>query len=134
VQPFNSKLPRAVAAFRIAVISAWAVGSLLAVTLFTPVAITTPSLTMTAPNGPPAPESTLPVARLMAMRKYCSSACSKCFISIFLNRMQTLDSASIHHSDIRTTYCAKVDYGTAGLPNDSHCRITATDSLLAKLL
>ena len=33
--------------------SAWAVGSLLAVTLLAPVAMTSPSLTITAPKGPP---------------------------------------------------------------------------------
>src|SRR5947209_2195355 len=46
--------------------SAWAVGSLLVVTRLEPTARTSPSRTMTAPNGPPRPDVTLSVAKSMA--------------------------------------------------------------------
>lgn len=46
--------------------SACAVGSLVDVTLFTPLAITFPSFTITAPKGPPFPFSTFAIERRMA--------------------------------------------------------------------
>src|SRR5215472_3824229 len=49
-----------------AMISAWAVGSLEEVTSFAPSAIIFPSFTTTAPNGPPRPERTFSIASAMA--------------------------------------------------------------------
>src|SRR5882672_10609731 len=57
--------------------SAWAVGSLSAVTQLAPRAIISPSLTMTAPKGPPAPLVTLSVARRMASRMNLGSGCKR---------------------------------------------------------
>lgn len=65
-QSLRSKVPSSRAAFLMAVTSAWAVGSLLAVTRFTPVATTSPWRVITAPNGPP-PLRTLFTERAMAL-------------------------------------------------------------------
>ena len=65
-QPSSTNVPSAWQALRMAVTSACAVGSLEAVTWLAPVAMTLPSFTMTAPNGPPRPLVTLVVARSMA--------------------------------------------------------------------
>src|SRR5688500_13387924 len=54
-QPRSENVPSALQALRIAVTSACAVGSFVDVTRFQPSAITLPSLTTMAPNGPPAP-------------------------------------------------------------------------------
>src|SRR5258708_1404374 len=51
-----------------ATISAWAVGSLAEVTQFHPSARIAPSLTITAPKGPPAPASIFSRDRAMARR------------------------------------------------------------------
>jgi len=53
VDPERSKLLIFLHAFRIAVISAWAVGSFCENTRFPPLPIILPSITITAPNGPP---------------------------------------------------------------------------------
>jgi len=54
-----------------AVTSAWAVGSHPGTTRFVPVAITRPSRTITAPNGPP-PFLTFSIDRSIACRMYRS--------------------------------------------------------------
>src|SRR5574344_277085 len=53
LQPSNLNTPNFLQASLIADTSACAVGSLLGTTLFAPVAIISPSFTITAPNGPP---------------------------------------------------------------------------------
>ena len=53
MQPVRSKVPRAWQAARMALISAWAVGSWFGVTRFAPRAMIRPSWAITAPKGPP---------------------------------------------------------------------------------
>src|SRR5271165_6616482 len=65
-QPLREKVPSAWQALRMALISPWAVGSLVVVTLFAPSPMIFPSLTITAAKGPPAPERTFSVASSMA--------------------------------------------------------------------
>jgi hypothetical protein len=60
----------ALQAFRMATTSAWAVGSLAAVTELAPRAMMTPSFTTTAPKGPPLPSRTLSMERRMASCMY----------------------------------------------------------------
>ena len=71
----RSKVCKAWQALRMADTSAWAVGSLLSVTRFTPVATISPSFTITAPKGPP-PLATFWMDRAMAWRINCLSASS----------------------------------------------------------
>src|SRR5271157_448117 len=65
-QPDSWKLPRTRQAWRMASISAWAVGSLADVTRLAPSAMILPSLTIRAAKGPPWPEFTFSMARAMA--------------------------------------------------------------------
>ena len=65
--PDRSKVPSFAAAIRIAVTSAWAVGSQASVTPLLPSATISPSRAMTAPNGPP-PRSRLSLESRMARR------------------------------------------------------------------
>src|SRR5574344_616073 len=75
-QPLRSKTPNLEQAERIALTSAWAVGSCWEVTRLTPVAIISPSRTMTAPKGPP-PFFTFSIERRIASR-------IKLFLSCFI--------------------------------------------------
>src|SRR5213080_1759308 len=68
------KEPAAAQALRIATISAWAVGSLPAVTWFQPSAMIRPSRTITAPNGP------VPSCRIFSS----DSAIARCMNSCWL--------------------------------------------------
>ncbi len=54
-QPSNEKVPNLAHASRMAVISPCAVGSFVPTTRFHPSPTMVPSLTITAPKGPPAP-------------------------------------------------------------------------------
>lgn len=76
-QPLRSNVFSFLQALRIALTSACAVGSLLAVTRFTPVATTLPSFTITAPNGPP------PFLTLLSAREIASRIISSFLISSF---------------------------------------------------
>ena len=82
VDALSSKVPSLRQACRMAVTSAWAVGSLSSVTRFDAPATTLPSFTITAPKGPP-PCSTLSSARRMASRMKRMSA-SVVFIPFIL--------------------------------------------------
>src|SRR5210317_1125632 len=64
----------------IATTSAWAVGSSVEVTSFMAEDITLPFLTITAPKGPPLPDSTFSLARSMAISIYWAL-----YPSIFIN-------------------------------------------------
>src|SRR5438045_5714242 len=65
-QLFNWKVCNLPHACRMAVISACAVGSLVEVTTFVPSPTIFPSLTITAPKGPPLPEFTFSIASWIA--------------------------------------------------------------------
>src|SRR4051794_5949615 len=75
-QPASEKFCSASQAERIALTSACAVGSFVEVTLFQPSAMTLPCLTMTAPNGPPAPSRMRLADNSTArrMNSWCGSA------------------------------------------------------------
>ena len=66
-------MPNFEQAFLIAITSACAVGSVFGTTRFVPVATTSPSLTITAPNGPP-PLSIFSMERLIAICMNFSSS------------------------------------------------------------
>lgn len=69
-------------ALRMAVISAWAVGSLDEVTWLAPVATMWPSRTMTAPKGPPLPEVTFSTASAMAFSMKVGLPCIQVVILV----------------------------------------------------
>ena len=81
VVPLSRKLFIFLQASRMATISPCAVGSLFYVTMLCPLPITFPSLTITAPNGPPL-FKTLFLAKLIASYMYlCSSFLIQCFFT-----------------------------------------------------
>src|SRR5580704_17219350 len=72
-QPASEKVPRDLAAARMALTSPCAVGSFVVVTALAPSPTILPSRTTTAPNGPPAPVITLRVASATGLRSNSGS-------------------------------------------------------------